>query len=228
MNEWYFRYTACLHFTAFNTWWCGLWLLHRCSWCTYLDCTESNVPHFLSRLVTKLEIRDFKWSRVEISGVYVRGFKDFWRTIPVQQHATVDSVKNMLYKQTADTEFFAIWKQSVKNVQKSLGVVCGSIFGHWAQIVNGLLKPLNAELNPIRHLLALVEARHIVHVSRIRVTNKNRGLWFASFSPSRRCCLLQKWCSVMAPLLARIAVSQPTPSLLFSRGNVSRAIQDIR
>ena len=27
--------------------------------------------------------------------------------------------------------------------------------------------PLNAELNPIRHLLALVGARHIVHVSRI-------------------------------------------------------------
>ena len=32
-----------------------------------------------------------------------------------------------------------------------------------------VLNPLNAELNPIRHLLALVEARHIVHVSRIRV-----------------------------------------------------------
>ena len=29
----------------------------------------------------------------------------------------------------------------------------------------------NAELNPIRHLLALVGARHIVHVSRIRVKN---------------------------------------------------------
>ena len=31
------------------------------------------------------------------------------------------------------------------------------------------LNPLNAELNPIRHLVALVGARHIVHVSRIRV-----------------------------------------------------------
>ena len=30
------------------------------------------------------------------------------------------------------------------------------------------LNPLNAELNPIRHLLALIGARHIVHVSRIR------------------------------------------------------------
>ena len=32
-----------------------------------------------------------------------------------------------------------------------------------------IINPLNAELNPIRHLLALVGARHIVHVNRIRV-----------------------------------------------------------
>ena len=31
------------------------------------------------------------------------------------------------------------------------------------------INPLNAELNPILHLLALVGACHIVHVSRIRV-----------------------------------------------------------
>jgi hypothetical protein len=31
------------------------------------------------------------------------------------------------------------------------------------------INPLNAELNPIRHMLALVGARHIVHISRIRV-----------------------------------------------------------
>jgi len=29
--------------------------------------------------------------------------------------------------------------------------------------------PLNAELNPICHLLALLGAQHILHVSRIRV-----------------------------------------------------------
>ena len=33
--------------------------------------------------------------------------------------------------------------------------------------------PLNAELNLIRHLLALVGARHIVHVSRVRVKINN-------------------------------------------------------
>jgi hypothetical protein len=32
-----------------------------------------------------------------------------------------------------------------------------------------VLNPLNAELNPICHLLALLGAHHILHVSRIRV-----------------------------------------------------------
>ena len=31
------------------------------------------------------------------------------------------------------------------------------------------LSPLNAKLNPICHLLALLGARHILHISRIRV-----------------------------------------------------------
>jgi hypothetical protein len=31
------------------------------------------------------------------------------------------------------------------------------------------LNPLNAELNPICHLLALLGAHHILHVSRLRV-----------------------------------------------------------
>ena len=38
------------------------------------------------------------------------------------------------------------------------------------------VNPLNAELNPIRHFLALVGARHIVHVSRIRVNIATRLL----------------------------------------------------
>jgi len=32
-----------------------------------------------------------------------------------------------------------------------------------------VLNPLNAELNPICHLLALLGAHHILHISRIRV-----------------------------------------------------------
>ena len=44
----------------------------------------------------------------------------------------------------------------------------GSKFGN---LVIHVFNPLNAELNPIRHLIALVGARHIVHVSRIGVKN---------------------------------------------------------
>ena len=40
------------------------------------------------------------------------------------------------------------------------------------------VNPLNAELNPIRHLLALVGARHIVHVSRIRVKSERINVWY--------------------------------------------------
>jgi transposase len=36
-------------------------------------------------------------------------------------------------------------------------------------IIPMFLKPLKAELNPICHLLALLGAHHILHVSRIRV-----------------------------------------------------------
>jgi hypothetical protein len=35
--------------------------------------------------------------------------------------------------------------------------------------VPDILNPLNAELNPICHLLALVGARYIVHVSRVNL-----------------------------------------------------------
>ena len=38
------------------------------------------------------------------------------------------------------------------------------------------LNPLNSELNPIYHLLALLEAHHILHVSRIRVNLLNAEL----------------------------------------------------
>ena len=56
--------------------------------------------------------------------------------------------------------------------------------------------PLNAELNPIRHLLALVGARHIVHVSRIRVKSScaahkidwlSKRLWHWLFRVRRLC-----------------------------------------
>ena len=40
---------------------------------------------------------------------------------------------------------------------------------------SNFINPLNAELNPICHLLALLGAHHILHVSRIRV-NTSSGM----------------------------------------------------
>jgi len=39
-----------------------------------------------------------------------------------------------------------------------------------------VLNPLNAKLNPICHLLALLGAHHIFHVSRIRVKGYHRSV----------------------------------------------------
>jgi hypothetical protein len=44
------------------------------------------------------------------------------------------------------------------------------------------LNPLNVQLNPICHLLALLGAHHILHVSRIRVNSLN-----AQLNPSAIC-----------------------------------------
>ena len=48
---------------------------------------------------------------------------------------------------------------------------------HTVHVSRIRVNPLNAELNPIRHLLALVGARHIVHVSRVRVKHDRRHEW---------------------------------------------------
>jgi hypothetical protein len=49
------------------------------------------------------------------------------------------------------------------------------------------LNPLNAELNPICHLLALLGAHHILHVSRIRLKGrKSHPSWSNRLSCSTR------------------------------------------
>jgi hypothetical protein len=48
--------------------------------------------------------------------------------------------------------------------------------GGIARTVSVSVNPLNAELHPICHLLALLGAHHILHVSRIRVTLESKTL----------------------------------------------------
>jgi hypothetical protein len=47
---------------------------------------------------------------------------------------------------------------------------CKLLDRFWENIeMPNFINPLNAELNPIRHFIALAGAHHFVHVSRIRV-----------------------------------------------------------
>ena len=52
-------------------------------------------------------------------------------------------------------------------------------------LIRNIVNPLNAELNPICHLLALLGTHHILHVSRVRV-NDNAVVWTNSQAYNRQ------------------------------------------
>ena len=60
--------------------------------------------------------------------------------------------------------------RSVTNQRRCWPTDCYSkIFSIYSDRIN----PLNAELNPICHLPVLLAARHILHISRMRVKDRN-------------------------------------------------------
>jgi len=58
------------------------------------------------------------------------------------------------------------------NLKKYILALFVSVFA----VTHCYLNPLNAELNPICHLLTLLGAHHILHVSRIRVNKVNNSV----------------------------------------------------
>jgi len=60
------------------------------------------------------------------------------------------------------------------------------VTGEWRKIHNQEINPLNAELNPICHLLALLGAHHILNVSRIRFNDPYSSLNTLRVTKSRR------------------------------------------
>jgi len=56
-----------------------------------------------------------------------------------------------------------------------LGLPCDLLFRGFHLVILQQLNPLHAELNPICHLLALLGAHHIFHVSRLTVNLGTRG-----------------------------------------------------
>jgi hypothetical protein len=56
-----------------------------------------------------------------------------------------------------------------KMLNRMFGLECEEMTGWWRDLHYGALNPLNTELNPICHLLALLGAHPILHFCRIRV-----------------------------------------------------------
>jgi hypothetical protein len=67
------------------------------------------------------------------------------------------------------------------------------------------LNPLNAELNPICHLLALLGAHHILHVSRIRVKSKTSYFGAIAITARWRSCIVKRACVLVVKILHFIA-----------------------
>ena len=65
----------------------------------------------------------------------------------------------------------------------------GSSLGLYMNQVMLNFNPLNAELNPICHLLALLGAHHILHVSRIRVKNRAFYIYRTGVPLPSKCCI---------------------------------------
>jgi hypothetical protein len=64
----------------------------------------------------------------------------------------------------------------MKELEEQCVCVCEILLQTWNNFTETfqLLNPLNAELNPVCHLLALLKVHHILHVSRIRVNQAYR------------------------------------------------------
>jgi hypothetical protein len=76
--------------------------------------------------------------------------------------------KGALYLYLFDTK----QKYSVKKNHIALLNINSRLFPALLKLIFGVkrwVNPLNTELNPICHLLALLEAHHILHITRIRV-----------------------------------------------------------
>jgi len=94
-----------------------------------------------------------------------------WRQGPILFFVTMDNERN------ARSKWSQMWYTKIRILQNCndflfvLGFLKDNMHIHNSHTrpTTHVYNPLNAELNPICHLLALLEAHHILHVSRVRV-----------------------------------------------------------
>jgi hypothetical protein len=62
-----------------------------------------------------------------------------------------------------------LFLESLKTLLHSVDLQKSPVVGNKLAKLSSHVKPLNAQLNPICHFLALLGAHHILHISRVRV-----------------------------------------------------------
>ena len=77
---------------------------------------------------------------------------------------------------------------------------CGTHLQSTRRRIVGYFNPLNAELNPICHLLALLGAHHILHVSGVRVNIHGTRLCLIALI---RTCVHETYCTSQLTLIGR-------------------------
>ena len=71
-------------------------------------------------------------------------------------------------------------------LRRIFGPKRAGVIGEWRKLHDEELNPLNAELNPMCHMLALLGAHHIFHVSGLRVNDLYSSPVSARVIKSRR------------------------------------------
>jgi len=95
-----------------------------------------------------------------------------------------------LHTVPARTEAFIIcWNEFFYSLLIEVSVLCYQpLYRNCFQLAV-IFNPLNAELNPVCHLLTLIEAQHILHISRIRFKSVSAKvlLWLTQMEMNDNC-----------------------------------------
>ena len=88
-------------------------------------------------------------------------------------HSPYRKIDITLIKEAQDVSFIKIYhkdaNESLHKTRELPTEICHTSLCAWCSVYSNSVNPLHAELNPICHLLTLLGAHHIFHVSRIRV-----------------------------------------------------------
>jgi len=164
----------------------------------YLYCTLVQLEWFLIRSVSKLQIydsrhmyRDVDKSLARPGGKqarkHVRDARDFNN---IETRAVIKSPPPPTLQGKAPKEIHAILIETLACFlpSRAKDLSAPLYFGSTVTTFITVINPLNAELNPICHLLALLGAHHILHFRGLRVKNVLTALNVGCVTPRGCVC----------------------------------------